>query len=130
MHISTVYAVEKGLVFRKCWCFREHLKRYPWIFLIMLSPTLNIDGLGFWRLVGFWYGGGGLSLSLSGGWFALFITWLISFIFEDVTSSLVKCVVSSGCCWITLSICISFGLLFRFANFVSWQLLLTGWGLD
>ena len=76
--------------------------------------------IDFWRLVVFWDGGGGLSLSLSGGRLSLFITSIILFIFDDVTSLLVKCVVSSGCAWIILSICISFTLLFSLANFVNW----------
>ena len=95
-------------------------------FLIMLSPTINTDVLDFWGLVGFWDGGGGLSLSLSGGRFSLFIIWLTSFIFEDVTPVLVKCVVSSGSASITLSIYVSFTLLFCFANFVNWRSL-SGW---
>ena len=116
-----VLAVEKGLVFTKYWCFRELVRRYPSTFLIMLSPTMNTDVLDFWGLVGFWDGGGGLSLSLSGGRFSLFIIWLTSFIFEDVTPVLVKCVVSSGSAWITLSTCTSFALLLCFANFVNWR---------
>ena len=118
-----VLAVEKGLVFTKYWCFRELVRRYPSTFLNMLSPTMNNDVLDFWGLVGFWNGGGGLSLSLSGGQFSLFIIWLTSFIFEDVTPVLVKCVVSSGSAWITLSIYTSFTLLLFFANFVNWRLL-------
>ena len=68
-------------------------------------------------------------LSLSGGWLSLFITWLISFIFKDVTSALVKCVVLSGCAWKTLSIFWSFALLFWFANFVNWRLLSDYYGI-
>ena len=112
-----VLAVEKGLVFTKYWCFRELIRRYPSTFLIMLSPTMNTDVLDFLGLAGFWDGGGGLS----GGWFSLFIIWLTSFIFENVTPVLVKCVVSSGSAWITLSTCTSFALLLCFANFVNWR---------
>ena len=72
----------------------------------------------------FWDGDCGLSFSLSGSLFFLFITRLMSFIFEDVTYVLVKRFVLFGCAWITLSICISFILLFCFANFVSWSSLL------
>ena len=50
-----VFAAVKGLVFSKYWCFRELVRRYPSIFLIMLSPTMNINGLDFFGLVGFWY---------------------------------------------------------------------------
>ena len=79
--------------------------------------------IDFWRLVGFWDSGGGLSFFLSGGRLSLFITWLILFRFEDVTSLLIKCVVSSRCAWLfnSLSICICFTLLFCFANFVNWR---------
>ena len=116
-----VLAVEKGLVFTKYWCFRKLVRSYPSTFLIMLSPTMNTDVLDFGGLVGFWDGGGGLSLSLSGGRFSLFIRWLTSFIFEDVTRVLVKCVGSSGSAWITLSTCTSFTLFLCFANFVNWR---------
>ena len=86
----------------------------------MLFPTMSTDVLDFWGLVEFLDDGGGLSLSLSGGRFSSFTTWLISLIFEDVTSVLVKCVLSSGHALITLSTCISFTLLFCPANFVNW----------
>ena len=121
-----IFSVEKGLIFTKHCCFRELVRRYPWNFLIMLSQTMNTDVLDFGGLAGFWDSVDGLSFSLSVPQFSLFITWLISFIFEDVTSVLVKCVFSSGCTWITLSICISFTLLFCFANFVNWHSL-TDW---
>ena len=45
--------------------------------------------------------------------------WLTSSIFEDVTPVLVKCVVSSGSAWITLSTCTSFALLLCFTNFAN-----------
>ena len=38
-----------------------------------------------------------------------------------LTLVLVKCVVSSGSAWITLSTCTSFTLLLCFANFVNWR---------
>ena len=89
-----VLAVEKGLVFTKYWCFRKLVRRYSSTFLIMLSPTMNsFRFLGVnWILRWWWW----LFLSLSGGWFSLFIIWLTSFISEDVTPVLVKWVVSSG----------------------------------
>ena len=43
---------------------------------------------------------------------------------------LVKCVVSSGSAWITLSICISFTLLFCFDNFVNWHSLSSWIGFE
>ena len=76
--------------------------------------------LNFWELDGFWGGGGGLSPSLPGHRFSLFVMWLTSFIFEDITPVLVKCVVSSGSTWIALSTFTSFALLLGFANFVNW----------
>ena len=72
----------------------------------------------------FWDGDCGLPFSLSGSLFSLFITRLMLFIFEDVNYVLVKRFVLFGCTWITLSICISFILLFCFANFVNWPSLL------
>ena len=116
-----IFAAEKDLVFSKYWCFRELVRIYSSTFLIMLSPTMNTDVLKFLGLVGFWDVGGSLSLSLYEDRLSLFITWLILFIFENVTSVLVKCVVSSRCARMTLSICISFTLLFCFSNFVNWR---------
>ena len=97
---------------------RKLIRRHPSTFLIILSPRINTDVLDFVGLVRFWDVGGGLFISLSGCPFASLVTWLMSFIFEDVTSVLVKCVLSSGCAWITLSICVSFTLPFCLANFV------------
>ena len=87
----------------------------------MLSPTMNTNGLNFW----------GVSWILR--WRLQFISccirgsiilmWLIPFMFEDVLSILIKCFVSSRCAWKSLSICISFTLLFCLANFVKWWLL-------
>ena len=126
-----VLAVEKGFVFTKYLCFREPVRRYPSTFLIMLSPTMNTDVLDFWGLVEFWDGGCGLSLSLSGGQFSLFIIWLtFVFVFEDVTPVFVKCVVSSGSAWISLSTCTSFTLLFCFANFANWSSLSDWMGFE
>ena len=79
-----------------------------------------------WILRWWWW----FIFSLTVGQFSLFITWLISFIFEDVTSVLIKCVFSSGCAWTTLSICISFTLLFCFANFVNWRSLSDWMGFE
>ena len=104
-------------------------RRFSIDFLNHAIPNDEQWWFGFWEVVRFWDGGGGLSLSLWVGWFSIFITWLISFIFEDVTFVLVKCVLSSGCAWITLSVCISFALLFGFANFVNWRLLSDWMGL-
>ena len=89
------FAAEKGIVFTKYWCFRELIKRYSSTFFIRISPTMNTDALDFWRLVGFWDGRCGLSVSLSGDRFSLLTTWLNSFMFEDATSVLVKCVLCS-----------------------------------
>ena len=91
---------------------------------------MNTDVLDFWGLVEFWDGGGGLSLSLSWGQFSLFIIWFTSSIFEDVTPVLVKCVISSGTSWITLSTCTSFTLLLYFANFVNWRSLSDWMGFE
>ena len=55
------------LAFTKYWCFRELLRWCTSTILIMLSPTMNTDILDFWELVGFWDGGGGLSLALPRG---------------------------------------------------------------
>ena len=82
---------------------------------------MNTNGLDFW----------GVSWVLR--WRLQFISyfirgsvilmWLIPFMFEDVLSILIKCFVSSRCAWKSLSICISFTLLFCLANFVKWWLL-------
>ena len=69
-----VFAVEKGLVFTKC--FRE-LVSFPSTFLTMLFPKMNTV-LDFWGWLGFEMVVV-IYLSLSGGRFSLFITWLISF---------------------------------------------------
>ena len=114
-----VLAVGQCLVLTKYWCFRKLVRRYPSTFLIMLSPMMNTDVLDFWGLGGFRDSGGGLSLPLSGYWFSLFIIWLTSFMFEDVTPVLVKCVGSSRSAWITLSTCTSFALLLCFTNFAN-----------
>ena len=114
------FAVEKGLLFTKYWCFRELVRRYSLTFLIMLSSIMNTDCSDFWSFVGFEIGSG---LSFFMRMSIIVMTWLISFIFEDVTSVLTKCIVSSGYTWKTLSICISFALLFCFANFLDWQFL-------
>ena len=113
-----IFAVEKSLVFTKCWCFREHVRRYLLIFLfliflIMLSITMYADVLVFWGLVGF------ISFFI---WGSIFLIHHMAhlFTFEDVTSVLVKCVLYSGCAWITLSIFVSFTLFFCFGNFVNW----------
>ena len=83
------------------------------LILILLSSAMDTDDLDFWRLVGF-----------IGGWFFSFTTWLILFIFEDVTFVLVIYVISSRRSSITLSICTtSFTLFFYFANFVNCWLL-------
>ena len=92
----------------------------------MLSPTINSDVLDFGGYLGFEMVVVIYLFLYQGGRFSLFIIWLISFIFEDVTPVLVKCVVSSGSVSITLSIYISFTLLFCFANFVNWRSL-SGW---
>ena len=69
------FAVEKGLVFTKC--FREFVRSFPSTLLTMLFPTMN-TGLDFWGWLGFEIVVV-IYLSLSGGRFSLFITWLISF---------------------------------------------------
>ena len=100
---ESIFCIRREVFFTRYWCFRKRVRRYPSIFLIMLSPTMNNDVLYFWGLVGFWDGGCDLPVFLSEDRFFLFITWLISFVFENATSVLVKCIVSSDCAWVTLS---------------------------
>ena len=112
-----VFGVEKGCVFTKYWCFRELVKRYPSIFLITLSQTMNTNGLDFWGLVGF----------------EMLVRWFVSFFirgsifFIHYMAHLVHIWGCNFCIgqmryyiWITLSIC--FALLFSFGNFVNWWL--------
>ena len=115
--MSVVFGVEKGCVFTKHWCFRELVKRYPSIFLITLSQTMNTNGLDFWGLVGF----------------EMLVRWFVSFFirgsifFIHYMAHLVHIWGCNFCIgqmryyiWITLSIC--FALLFSFGNFVNWWL--------
>ena len=88
----------------------------------MLSPTMNTDGLDFCGLVGFWDGGVGLSLTLSGGQFSLFVKAHLVYIW-GCNFCIGQILVLSWCPWIKLSMHTFFALLFCFASFVNWQLL-------
>ena len=96
------------------------------IFIDFLNHAISNDEHGRFRFWGvgwvlrwwWWF----FSLSLSEDWLSLFITWLISFIIANVTSLLVKCVVSSGTCFKNTINLYIFCSAFFFANFVNWRL--------
>ena len=61
-------------------------------------------------------------------WFHfLILEWVLLVI---LTSVLIKCILSCGCAWITLSIGIPFTLLFCLANFVNWHSLSDWMGFE